>query len=93
MLVQSEISFIRDNYEDGFGFNCLKAAYHFDIKGRMDYSNKSGVTIQAEGEIHNIREFLHWIHGNALLIRDIQYINIQTDTGRFKEFDLYRHES
>jgi acylphosphatase len=89
--MQSEISFIRNNYEDGFGFTCLKAAYHFDIKGRMDYSSETGVTIQAEGETRNIKEFLHWIHGNVLEIYGLKYINTPVDNSRFKEFDLYRH--
>jgi acylphosphatase len=91
MLMQSEIRFIRNNSEDGFGFSCLKAAYHFDIKGRMDYSSDTGVTIQAEGEIQNILEFLHWMHGNVLDVHGLQYINTPTGINRFKEFDLYRH--
>jgi hypothetical protein len=91
MLTKADIRFRRSNYEDGFGFSCLKAAYHFGIKGQMDYSTHDGVTIKAEGELHNVREFLHWIEGNALDLQGLHYSHAPADTTIFKEFDLCRH--
>jgi len=89
--MKADIRFRRDQYDDGFGFTCLKAAYHFGIKGRMDYSDKDGVIINAEGEPTKIREFLHWIEGNAFQINELHYTHDSLDHFRFKEFDLYRH--
>jgi hypothetical protein len=91
MLIFSEISFQLNSYDDGFGFSCLKAAYHFNIKGRMDYSSNAGAIIKAEGDSRNIREFLHWMEGNVMEIHGLQYSNSTLDTTRFKEFDLFRH--
>jgi acylphosphatase len=91
MLTKADIRFRRSNYEDGFGFSCLKAAYHFGIKGRMDYSIHDGVMIKAEGESKNVREFLHWIEGNVYEIDGLQYSYVPSDETKFKEFDLCRH--
>ena len=91
MLLKADIRFRRNQYDDGFGFTCLKAAYHFGIKGRMDYSKKDGVVIKAEGESRSIREFLHWIEGNAFEINELNYSHSPIDQSRFREFDLFRH--
>lgn len=91
MLLKADIRFKRNQYDDGFGFTCLKAAYHFGIKGRMDYSKIDGVVIKAEGESQCIREFLHWLEGNAFEINELSYSQSPLEQITFKEFDLFRH--
>jgi acylphosphatase len=64
MIQQASIRFRKKSYDDGFGFACLKAAYSFDITGRMDYCPEKGVSILAEGEPARISEFLMWLEQN-----------------------------
>jgi len=93
MITYSEISFIRTGYDDGFGFACMKAAYGFGIRGRMDYGPETGVKILAEGENSQISEFMHWIRTN---IKDVNHLIFLTKTnsyGKFQEFDIYMHSS
>jgi acylphosphatase len=91
MLLKADIRFRKLSSDDGFGFTCLKAAYHFGIKGRMDYSAQEGVAIHAEGDSKNIREFLHWIEGQAFDFQGLKYTHSPSDRHLFKEFDLYKH--
>ena len=90
MLLRAEIRFRRSTYDDGFGFTCLKAAYHFGIRGRMEYSNNSGVTIHAEGETPDVRQFLHWFEGIAFELKELHYSHSPAEGNRYQEFDLLR---
>lgn len=88
MMIHSEISFIRQRSDDGFGFDCMKAAYLFGITGRMDYNHR--VKIQAEGEQRNVDEFIAWIKENAKDTEQLQFHNSFTYSGKYKEFDIFR---
>ena len=91
MMTHTEISFTSKNYEDGFGFACMKAAYSFGITGRMDYCSESDVKISAEGEQDKIVEFIQWIEANVKDHDKILYNSPMKCTRKFKEFDIYCH--
>jgi acylphosphatase len=88
MIIHSEISFIRQRSDDGFGFDCMKAAYLFGITGRMDYNHE--VKIQAEGEQVKIDEFITWIKENIKEHTQIHYKYSFNYSGKYKEFDIFR---
>ena len=93
MKTYAEISFAKKNYDDGFGFTCMKAAYQFGITGRMDYSPELGVKIQAEGEQADIEDFMLWIksnNDNTIKFEFAKHLNSGT---KFKEFDIFRHST
>jgi hypothetical protein len=91
MIMHAEISFAKKNHDDGFGFDCMKTAYSFGLTGRMDYGTNVGVVIQAEGEQGMIDGFVTWIKVN---IKDADHIcchTSQTESKKFKEFDIFKH--
>lgn len=88
--MKAEIHFKRSTYDDGFGFTCLKAAYHYGIKGYMEYCDRSGVTIKAEGENSDVRQFLHWFEGIAFELQGLNYSHAPADENQFMEFDILR---
>jgi acylphosphatase len=91
MMMHTEIIFKRKSYEDGFGFDCMKAAYLFGITGRMDYGPEVGVRIEAEGEESRITKFIKWIETNGKNSDNMLYTNSSEYDGKFKEFDIFRH--
>jgi len=91
MMMHAVISFTRKSYEDGFGFDCMKAAYLFGITGRMDYGTESGVRIEAEGEESMITEFIKWIENNGKIYDNTLSTRSIECNAKFKEFDIYRH--
>ncbi|KAF0199577.1 MAG: hypothetical protein FD166_5 [Bacteroidetes bacterium] len=93
MITYSEISFIRKSYEDGFGFACMKAAYGFGIRGRMDYGPETGVKILAEGEHDQISDFVNWIRTNIKDVNHLLFLTTINYSGKYQEFDIYRHTS
>lgn len=91
MVIRSQINFFRKNYEDGFGFACMKAAYGIGIKGRMDYGLEIGVRILAEGSQDQISDYIRWIRAN---IKDVNHLFFQKTINfndKYQEFDIYRH--
>jgi acylphosphatase len=87
MFKHLEITFLRDSYDDGFGFLCMKSAYHYHITGNMHYGPSIGVFIHAEGESDNIDDFLRWI--NQLAMQQAKITNKSLTTERlYKEFDI-----
>ncbi len=89
MLIHADITFIKNSSEDGFGFACMKAAYLFGITGRMDYNHQ--VKIEAEGHHDKMQEFISWIKENIKDSDILQYNSSNNYSGKFKEFDIYRH--
>lgn len=87
MIDHLEITFLRDTYDDGFGFLCMKAAYQYHITGKMLYGPSTGALIHAEGESDNILDFLQWI---SKLEKKKTKITKKTLTKErlFKEFDI-----
>jgi acylphosphatase len=90
MMIHSEIGFIREKSDDGFGFACMKAAYQFGITGRMDYNHE--VKIQAEGEQAKIDEFIAWIKNNMKEQTQIHHKYSLNCSGKYKEFDIFLHD-
>lgn len=91
MMIHTDIRFTRQRANDGFGFACMRAAYQFGITGRMDYNHE--VIIQAEGEESKILEFIEWIKVNVKEQTKIHYKNSLNYYGKYKEFDIFRHNS
>ena len=90
-MTRVEIRFKRKSYEDGFGFSCMKAAYLFGITGRLDYSPENGVRILAEGDQGMMSEFVKWIETNVNDSHNLFFNNSLNYSGKYKEFDIYRH--
>jgi len=87
----SEIRFERKSYDDGFGFKCMKNAYHYRIKGRMDYSESWGIRILMEGDEEDVIAFIEWIEQNIQETIDTLQHTYLNYSGHFTEFDIYRH--
>jgi hypothetical protein len=90
MLVQAEIRFSRDHFEDGFGFSCMQAAYSHCIKGKMEYSTSSGVHMIVEGDSEEMDEFLCWLGSDSRRVERLILQKNELNKMNFKEFDIYR---
>jgi acylphosphatase len=91
MLIHADIIFIKNSAEDGFAFACMKAAYFFGITGRMDYNHQ--VKIEAEGHHDKMQEFISWIKDNVKDTEQLLFNNSLIYSGKFKEFDIFRHNN
>jgi acylphosphatase len=89
MLIHTEIRFIKKQFEDGFGFTCMKAAYSFGITGKMEYGQDLMVVIHSEGEESGMAQFIQWLESDAKDPDEVIYAKSMDYSGKYTEFDIY----